>query len=69
MCLGLEEDCYATPGLAQASEAGWAGSTFVVQGARGRGPRCYLTGGRVVFTVPPEPAPCSATALEPPSGL
>jgi sulfide:quinone oxidoreductase len=63
---GLEEDWDATPGLADAYEAGWAGSTFVVETA----PRVWsalkdLTRGRVVFTVPPEPAPCGSTALKP----
>ena len=63
---GLEEDWDATPGLREAYAAGWAGSTFVVETA----PRVWpalrdLTGGRVVFTVPPEPAPCAATALKP----
>jgi sulfide:quinone oxidoreductase len=66
VCPGLEEDWDATPGLADASAAGWAGSTFVVEAA----PRVWpalrdLEQGRVVFTVPPEPAPCSATALKP----
>jgi len=66
ICPGLEEDWDATPGLAESYAAGWAGSTFVVESA----PRVWptlrdLTEGRVVFTVPPEPAPCGATALKP----
>ena len=66
VCTGLEEDWDATPGLAEAHAAGWAGSTFVVETA----PRVWpalrdLTAGRVVFTMPPEPAPCGATALKP----
>ena len=66
VCPGLEEDWDATPGLSQAYAAGWAGSTFVVETA----PRVWpalrdLTRGRVVFTMPPEPAPCAATALKP----
>ena len=66
LCTGLEEDYDATPGLAEAYAAGWAGSTFVVETA----PRVWpalrdLTEGRVVFTMPPEPAPCGATALKP----
>lgn len=66
LCPGLEEDWGATPGLADAYDAGWAGSTFLVESA----PRVWpalrdLTKGRVVFTVPPEPAPCGATALKP----
>ena len=66
LATGLEEDWDATPGLAEAYAAGWAGSTFVVESA----PRVWpalrdLTAGRVVFTMPPEPAPCGATALKP----
>ncbi len=66
LCPGLEEDWDATPGLAESYAAGWAGSTFVVEAA----PRVWpalrdLARGRVVFTVPPEPAPCGATALKP----
>lgn len=66
LCPGLEEDWDATPGLAAAYADHWAGSTFVVDTA----PRVWpalegLTEGRVVFTVPPEPAPCGATALKP----
>jgi sulfide:quinone oxidoreductase len=66
LCPGLEEDWDATPGLQEAMAAGWAGSTFVVESA----PRVWpalrdLSGGSVVFTVPPEPAPCGATALKP----
>ena len=33
LCPGLEEDWDATPGLAEAYAAGWAGSTFVVESA------------------------------------
>ena len=63
---GLEEDWESTPGLAEAYAPGWAGSTFVVDSA----PRVWpalrdLSAGRVLFTVPPEPAPCGATALKP----
>ena len=66
VCPGLEEDWDATPGLAAAYDEGWAASTFDVTAA----PRVWpalqaLRGGRVVFTVPPEPAPCAATALKP----
>ncbi|WP_110182908.1 NAD(P)/FAD-dependent oxidoreductase [Nocardioides solisilvae] len=66
LCPGLEEDWEATPGLREAYAAGWAGSSFVVETA----PRVWpalrdLTSGRVLFTVPPEPAPCGATALKP----
>lgn len=66
LCPGLEEDWDATPGLEQAAVDDWAGSTFAI----GTAPRVWpalrdLTEGRVVFTVPPEPAPCGATALKP----
>jgi sulfide:quinone oxidoreductase len=66
ICPGLEEDFDAVPGLARAQAEGWAGSTYVVETA----PRVWpalrgLTAGRVVFTMPPEPAPCAATALKP----
>lgn len=66
VCPGLEEDWDAIPGLAESYRAGWAGSTFDVETA----PRVWpalreLSGGRVLFTVPPEPAPCGATALKP----
>jgi sulfide:quinone oxidoreductase len=66
VCPGLDEDWDSTPGLAEAYAAGWAGSTFVVDTA----PRVWpalreLSEGRVVFTVPPEPAPCGPTALKP----
>jgi sulfide:quinone oxidoreductase len=66
LCPGLPEDWDAVPGLRAAYDAGWAGSTFVDTSA----PRVWpalrdLTLGSVVFTVPPEPAPCGATALKP----
>ncbi len=63
---GLEEDWDATPGLKESYAAGWAGSTYVVETAPLVWPALKgLTSGRVVFTMPPEPAPCSATALKP----
>ncbi len=66
VCSGLEEDWDSTPGLSEAYAAGWAGSTFVVETAPRVWPQLRdLTRGRVVFTVPPEPAPCGATALKP----
>ncbi len=66
LCPGLEEDWDSTPGLLESYAAGWAGSTFVVDSAPGVWPALRnLSGGRVVFTVPPEPAPCGATALKP----
>ncbi len=66
VCPGLVEDWEATPGLQSAYTDGWAVSTFVPSAA----PRVWpglkaLRSGSVVFTVPPEPAPCGATALKP----
>ncbi|GAA4669514.1 FAD/NAD(P)-binding oxidoreductase [Nocardioides nanhaiensis] len=66
LCPGLEEAWDLTPGLAGAYDAGWAVSTFVATTA----PRVWeavrsLRSGSAVFTVPPEPAPCAATALKP----
>ncbi len=66
LCPGLDEDWDATPGLREAYAVGWAGSTFVVETAPKVWPALRnLTAGRVVFTMPPEPAPCAATALKP----
>jgi sulfide:quinone oxidoreductase len=66
VCPGLEEDWEATPGLREACAEGWATSTFLTTTA----PRVWpalrsVRSGTVVFTVPPEPAPCGATALKP----
>lgn len=63
---GLVEDWDATPGLREAYADGWATSTFLAETA----PQVWdalraVRGGTVVFTVPPEPAPCGATALKP----
>ncbi len=66
VCPGLEEDWDATPGLRSAYAEGWAGSTFVPSAAPHVWSRLTsLRRGSVVFTVPPEPAPCAATALKP----
>ena len=66
VCPGLEEDWDATPGLREAYDAGWAASTFDDDTAARVWPSLSgLQSGRVVFTVPPEPAPCGATALKP----
>ncbi|WP_299039347.1 NAD(P)/FAD-dependent oxidoreductase [uncultured Pseudokineococcus sp.] len=66
VCPGMHEDWDATPGLQDAYTAGWASSTYVPSAA----PLVWqaLSGvreGTVLFTVPPEPAPCAATALKP----
>jgi sulfide:quinone oxidoreductase len=66
VCPGLDEDWDATPGLREAYDAGWAASTFDDDTAGRVWPSLRgLQSGRVVFTVPPEPAPCGATALKP----
>ncbi len=66
LCPGMEEDWDATPGLREAYVGGWAGSTFVPAYAAQLWPALKsLRTGSVVFTVPPEPAPCGATALKP----
>ena len=66
VCPGLDEDWDATPGLREAYDAGWAASTFDDDTAARVWPSLRgLRSGRVVFTVPPEPAPCGATALKP----
>lgn len=66
LCPGLDEDWDATPGLVDAYADGWAASTFVTDAADQVWPALTaLRGGSVVFTMPPEPAPCGATALKP----
>jgi sulfide:quinone oxidoreductase len=66
VCPGLDEDWEATPGLRGAYAAGWAASAFDDDTAAAVWPTLRkLTSGRVLFTVPPEPAPCGATALKP----
>ena len=63
---GLEVDPDAISGLAQAVRAGWATSAHVDEQAQDvwRAVRDRRA-GRVVFTLPPEPAPCGGTALKP----
>ena len=63
---GLEPDLAAIPGLVEAMEAGWSTTAHLSSRAEDtwtaiRG----MTRGRVVFTIPPEPAPCGGTALKP----
>jgi len=66
LCPGMREDWAATPGLQDAYAAGWAGSTYVPGSAPLVWPALRaLREGPVVFTVPPEPAPCGPTALKP----
>ncbi|PPK90818.1 sulfide:quinone oxidoreductase [Kineococcus xinjiangensis] len=66
LCPGMREDWAATPGLQDAYSAGWAGSTYVPSSAPLVWPALTrIRKGPVVFTVPPEPAPCGPTALKP----
>ncbi|GAA1446366.1 FAD/NAD(P)-binding oxidoreductase [Mycobacterium cookii] len=66
VCPGLDEDWAATPGLREAYAARWAASSFDDDTAADVWLALRdLRSGRVVFTVPPEPAPCGATALKP----
>ncbi|MEJ5913667.1 NAD(P)/FAD-dependent oxidoreductase [Pseudokineococcus sp. 1T1Z-3] len=66
VCPGMQEDWDATPGLQDAYAAGWATSTYVPGAATLVWPALQaVREGTVLFTVPPEPAPCAATALKP----
>lgn len=66
LCPGMREDWAATPGLQDAYSAGWAGSTYVPSSAPLVWPALKgVREGSVVFSVPPEPAPCGPTALKP----
>ena len=65
VCPGMVEDWAATPGLREAYDEGWAGSTFVPSSASQLWPTLRDARGTVVFTVPPEPSPCGSTALKP----
>ncbi|NAZ80394.1 FAD-dependent oxidoreductase [Kineococcus sp. R8] len=66
LCPGMREDWAATPGLQDAYSAGWAGSTYVPSSAPLVWPALRaVREGAVLFTVPPEPAPCGPTALKP----
>ncbi|WP_202878803.1 NAD(P)/FAD-dependent oxidoreductase [Ornithinimicrobium ciconiae] len=63
---GLEPDLAATPGLAEAMEAGWSATAHLSSRAEDTWTAIKrMTRGRVVFTIPPEPAPCCGTALKP----
>lgn len=66
LCPGMTEDWAATPGLREAYDAGCAVSTYVPATAARVWERvCAVRAGEVLFTVPPEPAPCAPTALKP----
>ena len=66
VCPGMLEDWDAVPGLQDAYAAGWAASTYVPSAAPLVWPAIRgVREGQVLFTVPPEPAPCGPTALKP----
>ncbi len=66
LCPGMVEDWAATPGLQAAYLDGWAVSSYVPSAAPQVWPRLTaLRSGSVLFSVPPEPAPCAPTALKP----
>jgi sulfide:quinone oxidoreductase len=63
---GLEPDLEAVHGLPQAMALGWSTTSYLTTSAEAawdaiRGTRR----GRVVFSIPPEPAPAGGTALKP----
>lgn len=63
---GLEEDLGAVEGLETALASGWASTPHLEE----RAERTWealrsLRRGRVVLSIPPEPAPCGGTALKP----
>ncbi|WP_256842148.1 FAD-dependent oxidoreductase [Ornithinimicrobium cryptoxanthini] len=63
---GLEPDLAAIPGLAEAMDAGWSATAHLSSRAEDTWTAIKgMTRGRVVFTIPPEPAPCGGTALKP----
>ncbi|WP_392467967.1 NAD(P)/FAD-dependent oxidoreductase [Arsenicicoccus cauae] len=63
---GLDPDLPATPGLAEAMEAGWSSSAHLTDRAEDVWYAVRrLRRGRVVFSIPPEPSPCGGTALKP----
>lgn len=63
---GLEPDVAATPGLAEAIEGGWTHTSYLRETAERTWDAVRATDSdRVVFTVPPEPAPAGGTALKP----
>lgn len=63
---GMEPDIEATPGLAEAIEAGWSRTAYLRDTVEATWEAIRETrSGRVVFNVPPEPAPAGGTALKP----
>lgn len=66
LAIGLEVGRDLIPGWSEARENGWAVSTFEDETASAVWDRvCSMRAGTAVFTIPPEPAPCAATALKP----
>lgn len=65
LCPGLTPAWEATPGLREGFDAGWAVSAHVPENVdRAARALADVTSGRVVFSVPPEPASCSGTVLK-----
>lgn len=63
---GLQADLGAVPGLKAALRSGWAVTSYLPEHVENAWARLgALRSGRVCFSVPPEPAPCSGTALKP----
>ena len=63
---GLEHDLDAVPGLEAAMREGWSTTAHLSSTAESTWTAIQRTRrGRVVFTIPPEPAPCGGTALKP----
>lgn len=63
---GLEPDIAATPGLGEAMDLGWSRTSYLRDTVEATWDAIRGTdSGRVVFTVPPEPAPAGGTALKP----
>ncbi|MGA8044735.1 MAG: FAD-dependent oxidoreductase [Dermatophilaceae bacterium] len=63
---GLEHHLDAIPGLEAAMHQGWSTTAHLSSTAESTWTAIQRTRrGKVVFTVPPEPAPCGGTALKP----
>ncbi len=63
---GLEPDLEATRGLTEAMSLRWSSTAHLNSSAESMWDAIDQTQhGRVVFTIPPEPAPCAGTALKP----
>lgn len=63
---GLEHEFDAIPGLEAAMHQGWSTTAHLSSTAESTWTAIQRTRrGKVVFTIPPEPAPCGGTALKP----